>query len=527
MRCSFKVTIRQGMRAVLVLGLSAHTSLAAVDKCQAAVEKATAKLQSQVITSITTCEDSIAKEVAKGAHGNLTKAANSCETTLAKVFDKAKLRPGKSAIAIFQKSIDSLFPKTCTAGDLVTLGHMISGAGGTAPPGTGGSPSAQDWVKNWLAVATIQAGIVQEAVHTRNFLDLLQDVITATADCRSAQLRPNVCQFAIQCRSHACNLSSASSAALTFASQLPAAVQLSGNLVLDVCPMKGFGFGLGDSGDLLMLMAGPQRTIKPVTVGSTESTAKVCIDTIAAEGWCDCVGLGIASVNASYCQDHVSRNGDACSGSSIGGVDMDESPCFCDDGTSSPLGTSNQQCGPGLSACPTGLKCGKKPSGGVCHPGTTNGPVKAELTGASSQGDCVIQETLQFTNLTTLETYGADGLPCTADDTIPPSAPVTVPLTTGTAVASIKDAVKTEGSCDNGAARCIEDANCGDKHCVGAQLADIQSTALTGVRASSCIMFDSTVLRGVEFVGSFPTLDGGGLGPGLGDVSTTFRLSCP
>ena len=523
MRRSIVVTTRLGIRVVLVLGLSAQSSLAALDKCQAAVEKATAKLQSQVITSITACEDSIAKEIAKGARGNLTKAANTCETTLAKVFDKAKLRPGHSAIATFQQSIDSLFPKTCTAGDLVTLGHMISGAGGTAPPGTGGSPSAQDWVKNWLAVATIHAAILQEAVHTRNFLDLLGDVITATGDCTSAQQRPNVCQFAIQCRSHACNLSSASSATLFFASQLPLGVSLGGNLVLDVCPMKGFGFGLGDSGDLLMLMAGPQRTIKPVSIGSAGSTAKVCIDTIAAEGWCDCVGLGIASVNASYCQDHVLSNGDGCSGSSIGGISTDESPCFCD----SDLGVSDQQCGPGLPTCPTGFKCGKKPSGGVCHPGTTNGPVKATLTGASTQGDCVVQETLQFTNLTTIDTYGADGLPCTADDTIPPSAPVTVPLTTGTAVASIKDAIRTEGSCDNGAARCIEDANCGDKQCVGAVLSDISSTAITGAKASSCTMFDSTTLSGVEFVGSFPTLDGGGLGPGLGDVSTAFRLSCP
>jgi len=505
------------MVAIAILTGNVHASHATADKCQAAVEKAGATLRAATSKALAICADTIAKESTKAAKGNLTKAADACEKSLASVFDRAKANPGKSAIAKFETAIDKLFPRTCTGGDLRALGHLVSGAGGTAPPAPGGSPAVQDWVKTWLAVANVKTAVIQQLLHERDFLNRLSEAAAAANDCTATQVRPNLCQFDVQCRSHACQLTATSNASLVFPDGLAGTLPVSGRFLLDVCPMKGFGFGLGEEGDFVILMGGPRRALDPVNVGST----LVCVDQVSAEGWCDCAGLGVAP-NAASCQDHIESNGDGCLGTDTGFATTPEEPCFCDNGSGIP----GARCSPSLGSCPNGSVCGIKASGGVCHPGTKNGPVKAVVSGVSLPGDCLLLETLQFKTLPSAALFGPDGQPCTADDLVSASAPVPVPLTTGTSAATVVDAVVTQGTCDGGKTRCIENANCLDGTCTGAATTTISSPTLAGRRLNSCASLEAGGLGGLKFVGAFPALDGGGIGGGSGDLAVSFEVDC-
>jgi hypothetical protein len=501
--------------SIAILTANPHAAHANVDVCQAAIEKAGATLRAATAKALANCADVIAKESARGGKGNLVRAADKCEASLATVFDRAGANPGKSSIAKFQTAIDRLFPKTCIGADLRALGHLASGAGGTAPPAPGGSPAVQDWAKTWLAVANVKTAVVQQLLHERDFFNRLGEAMAAANDCTTSQVRPNLCQFDVQCRSHACQLTAASNASLAYPSGEVGTVPVSGRFILDVCPMKGFGFGLGEEGDFVILMGGPRRAIDPVNIGD----GVVCVDQISAEGWCDCTGLGVPP-NAAFCQDHIEANGDGCLGSETGSVPAPEEPCFCDDGSGIP----GARCSPTLDPCPNGSVCGIKASGGVCHAGTQNGPLKTIRWGASLPGDCLLLETLQFKTLPSAALFGPDGQPCTADDTVGPSAPMPVPLTTGISAATVVDAVVTQGTCDGGKTHCIENANCFDGTCVGAATTNTSSPVVAGQRLDSCATLESGGLRGLKLVGAFPTVDGGG--GGLGDLAVSFEVNC-
>jgi hypothetical protein len=524
----YKLIVCAVRAGATVLVLTAPPAFATVDKCQKALERAGSKLQTDAIRALTRCADTIRKaaptadsvsQSAVGADATATpakspaeRAADACEALLARVFDKGGTMPGRSSIDRFKATVDSLVPGTCTATDLFALGHLLSGAAGTAPPAPGSSPGVQEWAKNWLAMANVSTAVMQEIMQARDLLNEIGAMIDTVGDCGDAQIRPNLCQFAIQCRDQACQIAASSRASITLATGATTPIALGGQLVLQVCTMKNSGL-LGTNGEFVSLVGGPARTIRvPAIAGTT-----ICVDQVAAEGWCDCSGLGV-SVDTAICQDHIESNGEGCLGPSTGIFPTSETPCFCDDGS----GQLGAQCGPSLPSCPSGSACGKKASGGRCHPGTANGPIKTLVTGASSPGDCVLLDTLQFKVLPSAAAFGPDGQPCTSDDTLPPVATVPVPMSTGTATALLKDAVITEGSCDGGKTRCVENANCADGLCVGAVTGDITSPPVTGARASSCAMLEAGKLSGLQLVGGLTSLDV----LGLGDLAATFQIVC-
>jgi hypothetical protein len=103
---------------------------------------------------------------------------------------------------------------------------------------------------------------------------------------------------------------------------------------------------------------------------------------------------------------------------------------------------------------------------------------------------------------------------------------VPVPLTTGTSTATVVDAVVTQGTCDGGKTRCIENANCLDGTCTGAATATISSPTLAGRRLNSCANLEAGGLGGLKLVGALPALDGGGIGGGSGDLAVSFEVDC-
>jgi hypothetical protein len=139
---------------------------------------------------------------------------------------------------------------------------------------------------------------------------------------------------------------------------------------------------------------------------------------------------------------------------------------------------------------------------------------------------------------------GADGIPCTRDDRTPPSATVTIPLTTSTARSTIENFVDGQGICTAPASHmnmnCISNADCdsnagGDGVCMGLlpgcftgpNPEDCRFTTAAG-SGISCNQMESGNLTGLTLMGTLPALDAGpGLAAlGLNDYIITFRLDC-
>jgi len=147
-------------------------------------------------------------------------------------------------------------------------------------------------------------------------------------------------------------------------------------------------------------------------------------------------------------------------------------------------------------------------------------------------GDCINLNTIQFKTLGNAGLFGPDATPCTADDLRPPAGAASVPFTTGTASAEVKNALQGPGGCSNNANHlCRENANCdtdGSTNpatgtCGGATIIATQTVpALTGGPIADCDDLEASQLSGLQFVGAFPALDGAG----LGDVVSSFEFNC-
>jgi len=126
--------------------------------------------------------------------------------------------------------------------------------------------------------------------------------------------------------------------------------------------------------------------------------------------------------------------------------------------------------------------------------------------------------------------FGPDCTPCTNDDLALPPNVVTIPFTTSSASATIKDAVQSEGACaSNTNHACIEHVNCANTTnpsdlCDGTELIipTLTSSTVFGVPAASCINLNTGALSGTTLVGAVPLLDS----PGLGDQVATFSMTC-
>lgn len=538
---------------------SASVSLAVIDKCQMEIEKRTSVFRSKVEKALTKCSDSIRKEVQKNnvtpGKGFLVNGAKTCQIELGKIFDMSKTAAGKDERSKFYAAIDNAFagtsPKCNGLQDLTTLGHMAGGTGNLAP-GT----NIQDFVKTWLAVDSVRSALNDQIARQADFITQLAaaidapakppgtSVATAETDCSQPETcnpktvpgcRPDLCKLKVQCREHACTLAAGSQTnTIALGGNLNAPGALTGRAVMSVCNMKGLGYGLGDGGEGLLVTGSPSLTINPPNIfGNT-----VCVNMLRMQGYCACSGgfLGRPK-NTAFCSDHILSDGDDCIGGTALGPNVTES-CFCAAGQN----PTTTPCGPGLASCTAPLWCGLSASGAPCHPGTEHTAVKVTNSGNTAAGDCVSMGTTQFTVLpaggdcdgggpsNNPASFGPDCEPCTADDLTPPSTPSTVPFTTGSASAQIKDTVAGAGNCtiqtNN---KCIEDLNCHTAEqpldtCDGQQdITDIAVGPDVGAPAPSCAALASGNLSGMTLVGGFPALDAS---QSLGDLVTTFKFIC-
>jgi hypothetical protein len=580
--------------------VNAGTASAQTDKCQKGIEKAAAKYEATVAKTLAKCADTVRKNKVKGK--SQAGSGKACEKGLAKIYniDADPAITGKSAADKFRAAVDALVTGlVCTDQDLVQLSHQVSGGGSYASaPGA----SVQQFVEDYELMAMETAAIQQEIASNTSFFGLVYLAVNATdskggtkgdatqcgrcsletsectggthkacttdADCvaavdpstdpASGTARNNLCSFAPQCLFRTCTAGGATAAYLKSGSlggfEIP--LGLSGQNVLGICQVatsavegygQGAGANLGIDPDALYVVGSNNGSLKPVTI---PATATVCVNTIGAEGWCDCGLASHPTINVSYCQDRLAtgKHPDAC------GND------------------------PAAGGFPTNPDAD--------FPGTEVGFAIPTFSGTAASGDCLVLDTTQFKILTDgAGEEGADGTPCTADDEIAPSAAVTIPLTTGTAQATMHDAVlgtaTQYGGCDgdstaecidvggcsgcnitcgyaiastcpDGTTACTTDADCAsavagicradsattckkDGDCAGHVAAtpcildgavstgDMVSTLQTGAPLS-CTSIAGGQLTGLKLAGAFPS--GGGTKGTLGDTITSFILEC-
>jgi hypothetical protein len=257
----------------------------------------------------------------------------------------------------------------------------------------------------------------------------------------------------------------------------------------------------------------------------------VCVDTLRANGYCDCGATTHAGKNVTDCMDR----------------DIYAGGC-----TSGPASPGTDACGSSCSAATVDVN----------YAGGWNGLPRITCAGAvTGTGDCVDSITNQFTVITNAY-YGGDGRPCTTDDTGGVNSPTAVVLTTGTSQSAIYHAVKPRSSVDFGYGVCNADGttpcvgHCQNRCIIG--FCEVASTptacskkapcnetctaanyeptepftvgpnsgklpTLTGTfpfSANACDLYRQNHLTGMRLTGSFPgsaSADAGGLGDNLND----------
>lgn len=466
----FRAALALGVAGAIAFG--AGTALAAAPTtagCQKKVELNAGKFQASLAKALTKCADFIQGEISKGAKGIVANAADKCETALAGVYGTGK------AVDKFRAAMTGLYPLTCSDQELVGIGHLLSGGGaGASAPGSTVIKFATDYL---LVTGEFEA--------TRSVINQTGTLMSLILQAQEAKLcpagPPNLCSFKVECKTVGCKLGGASGALLNTATLGPIALSMSGTEPFDMCSITG-PLAVGTESGIIYISGGPSRTLAPINI---PGVATVCVDSQRGTGWCDCTGHAL-HLNTNFCQDRLVN------------------PAVATD-----------LCGaPTIASTPDRN-----------FPGSKLGlPVNSPF-GSSLAGDCYDQSTVQFT-IVGLGSEGPDTLPCTADDVAIPSAPVPVPLTTGTAQAQVLQAVTGYGSCQDDETACVETKNCllvpGTALCKDVATATLPLSTLPGA-GLSCNNYQTGQLAGLKLVGAFPS--GGGDAP-LGDSITSFTIDC-
>jgi hypothetical protein len=280
-----------------------------------------------------------------------------------------------------------------------------------------------------------------------------------------------------------------------------------------------------------------------------------CIDQVRSEGWCDCTGQGLP-FSPESCVDHAADAGGTCPPDGA----TKETDCVCN----APL---NQLC-----SAPGCTSCINSKTGAPCHPGTSHSAINTTYTGASVAGSCLYLTTMQFRFLSPgtclnasgevigpcdsfpgltpgcsalggtscVNSFGTDGVACTADDVTPSESTVTIPMTTGTARSTIESYVNSQGICTAPATHfnmnCVTNADCdlasptGTGVCgafvpgcsTGPNPEDCRHTTTAGAGVS-CTQLRSGNLASFALTGILPSHDAP---PGLNDYNMRFRFDC-
>jgi hypothetical protein len=329
-------------------------------------------------------------------------------------------------------------PKTCNDGDLMALGHLPTITFGSA------------WA-DFQGIAALQSAYEQQLMTTRDWANILLDLggTNLCPSCVKLNRAP--------CLENACKLSGAS--ANVDLNGLPQIdVTLSGFTVLKICDRSQL---LGSATSGLFVMSTPARILAPVPLGSF---ATACVKTIAAEGLIQC-GVGAQAINYTACQDHDTGGQPNAVGAQ----------------------TSGACSGDACLASATDVKDATITNGGVC----------TDLTAVPGvAGDA-------FVYLTSQIGLAPPANDCTNETTFTSAGtPQITPLTTGTAVAAVKNA----------------DA-------LGPAV-QISSATGAGV-AFNCTTIPAGASPGVRLVGAFPAINTLEVAPGqVVDSVTGFTLQC-
>jgi hypothetical protein len=224
--------------------------------------------------------------------------------------------------------------------------------------------------------------------------------------------------------------------------------------------------------------------------------------------------------------------------------------CFCST-TTPPCGDVNEpDCVPILTAsctshtdCTVG-ECIARDSGAACHVGTYNSRVFTFFDGASVHGDHITWNANQLTTTTDngsdgicvnggadegdecsldgdcdsndcLAFIGRDGVPCTGDDIVSRGTSGFSVITSGSAIASVEEALYVVGACSIGGQPCYADVNCtGDETCDGVGLDRIEPPVPFTGSPLDCAQRSTSNLAGLQSAGSFGFPDGATLGDG-------------
>jgi hypothetical protein len=563
-----------GLALMMLTSLAATPAFAQIDKCQSGLAKNSQKLETQLAKGFEKCLAAIRKGVIKGKPA--AEGAASCEKTIDKLLGLGVVPPAKSKIGKFLAAVQKLVDQgKCSAAELAELGHLVSGvnAPGTLPT---------DFMASWMAAVKQRMAWSEQVIDNGDARDLLDLALSAGpafddpsecdsstgkgcgTDCDGAVpagyvSRPNLCNLRYdqwpECRVHACQLETAG------ATIQPAGAPINfttSKFALEVCRVPSTVLPVSGA-DFVFLSAGGTRTFSPPPTIPTVPAMTWCIDQVRAEGWCDCSGESIP-FSPQSCLDHIADAGGTCPDTGA----TPETDCVCADLVGQPP-CSTADCN----------VCVHAKTGVACHPGAENSAVNTTYTGTSASGDCLYLATLQYKYLwsgtcvnaageplapchpvgpapaacaaiggtSCVNSLGADGLACTSDDISPPEATVTIPLTTGTAQATIENRVNTQGLCVTPASQvgknCITDADCDsivgmDGTCnafnpgcaTGPDPEDCRHTIGPGA-GLSCGRLESSNLSGFTLVGAVPTLHVPiGLNTYGFDYNMTFRVDC-
>jgi hypothetical protein len=426
-----------GVTAVLV----AQPAWAALDKCQAAIEKNAGKFQASVLKALVKCVDGYQKNVVKaGADPTAVTAAiqtsaTGCQGGLAKVSDTGNATSAISKTLVALNALTNPAKLTCSDTELLGLGHFPTGVGGD----------------HWARLTLL--GAIKEAYATENtevgiFEKAMIDMAGAATPCTECA------KFAAPpCQTHACVLGGATGAT-TVALGVPISVALSGVQFFDFCEFPGVL-----TNEIGVLGTSPARNFKPSTITLGMTTINVCSSTLRTTSIVNCGGGSMPSVNITNCQDSS----------------------LTDNGGASECPTA------GLTFCQPNADAN---TGGACVTFTTGAP-------AAGQSVAIATTTIRLST-----GNGPDGVPCTPDDPYTgPPAPATIPVTSGTATATVLDYDNAIGN-------------------------DVTAGPVSGSAAPSCAQLRSSNISSGSLVTAFPSADTAVPPSPLADTVTSLKLAC-
>ena len=512
-----------GVAAAIAFSGLARASTPPIVSCQKALEKNASAFQSTLLKALTKASQTMRK-------GPMDlKAAANVDKSLLGVYDATK------AVDKFRTAVEALQPAPCGASELTALGFLLSN------PTAGNCAPGANIIKFTEDVLLLEGEM--EAYNMITFQDpqfgALLRQLQSLAGCPSSTY-PWLCNAKAECSERVCNLgtpgvSTSWTNVQSWNLGSTAVAPLSVAHPMQMCFMDGIGpaplgrpnLG-GTAPGVAYIVGGKGRGNGLVNLGGG---IYVCVDALRMNGYCDCAGTGVGKKDVVSCTDR-----DIYVNCPLG-----------------PADAGNDLCG---SQCSAALF-------DKDFPGDWNGLGKTTCTGTTTQGDCVNAVTNQFTVITNAF-YGADGLPCTADDTGLADPPTTVVLTTGQAQAQLYHAILSGGygTCTaDGATPCvskcqnrcgvpvagfceIDGAACSSKApcstvCSAVTYDPVNPTSsplLTGskalagafpysVGANICNLYRENHLTGMSLVGGFGG-SGATAGGGLGDSLTWFNFDC-